>query len=116
MCNQAEILIIGVAGGGAGGALAPPGKISWLGRTKMGSWQDRNGSLAGQKWVLGRTEMEMISSETPHFEFFSVIFVYFLPLLVDFCHTFLFFFHFCLFLEPFTCHIFLVAKQFGRVA
>ena len=48
---------IGVAGGGAKGALAPPGKISYLGRTKMGSWQDRNESLAGQKWELGRTEM-----------------------------------------------------------
>ena len=35
---------IGVFGGGAG-------------RTKKGSWQDRNGSLAGQIWELGRTEM-----------------------------------------------------------
>ena len=48
---------IGVAGGGPGGPGPPPGKISQLGRTKMGSWQDRNGILAGQKWELGRTQM-----------------------------------------------------------
>ena len=43
--------------GGAGGALAPPleklvslaGQKWDLGRTEMGAWQDRNGSLAGQK-------------------------------------------------------------------
>ena len=56
MCIVSDVYI-GVAGGGAEGALAPPGKISYLGRTKMGSWQDRNESLAGQKWELGRTEM-----------------------------------------------------------
>ena len=91
---------IGVAGGGAEGALAPPGKISYLGRTKMGSWQDRNESLAGQKWELGRTEMrawQMIICKTPHFASFPVIFVCFLPLLDGFCNILMFFFHFCLF-------------------
>ena len=45
-------------GGGPGGPWPPPGKISKLGRTEIGAWQDRNGSLAGQKLELGRTEME----------------------------------------------------------
>ena len=44
-------------GGGAGGALAPPleklvslaGQKWELGRTEMAAWQDRSGSLAGQK-------------------------------------------------------------------
>ena len=39
---------IGIAGGGPGGPWPPPGKISLLGRTKMGAWQDRNGILAAQ--------------------------------------------------------------------
>ena len=66
----------------------------------MGSWQDRNGSLAGQKWELGRTEMrawQMIICKTPHFASFPVIFVCFLPLLDGFCNILMFFFHFCLF-------------------
>ena len=45
-----RVKAIGVAGGGAGGALAPPWK-NYL------AWQDRKGSLAGQKWELGRTKM-----------------------------------------------------------
>ena len=48
---------IGVAGGGGRGSLGPPleklvslaGQKWELGRTEMGAWQDRNGSLAGQK-------------------------------------------------------------------
>ena len=66
----------------------------------MGAWQDRNGSLAGQKLELGRTEMkawQKIICETPHFARFSVIFVCFLPLLVGIYHIFLFFCHFWLF-------------------
>ena len=66
----------------------------------MGVWQDRNGSLAGQKWELGRTEMrawQMIICKTPHFASFPVIFVCFLPLLDGFCNILMFFFHFCLF-------------------
>ena len=57
----------------------------------MGSWQDRNGSLAGQKWELGRTEIgacqdinlsladdtDDVVCKTPHFASFSVIFVFF---------------------------------------
>ena len=48
---------IGVAGGGAEGAWAPPpleklvslaGQKWDLGRTEMAAWQDINGSLAGQ--------------------------------------------------------------------
>ena len=69
---------IGVAGGGAEGALALPGKISYLGRTKMGSWQDRNESLAGQKWEDGKT------CNTSHSATFSIIFVSVLPFLVGF--------------------------------
>ena len=41
---------IGVAGGWAAGALAPPWKNQLV-------WQDNNGILAGQKWDLGRTEI-----------------------------------------------------------
>ena len=66
----------------------------------MRAWQDRNGSLAGQKWELGRTEMrawQMIICKTPHFASFPVIFVCFLPLLDGFCNILMFFFHFCLF-------------------
>ena len=66
----------------------------------MESWQDRNESLAGQKWELGRTEMrawQMIICKTPHFASFPVIFVCFLPLLDGFCNILMFFFHFCLF-------------------
>ena len=56
---------IGVAGGGAGGAWAPPleklfslaGQKWHHGRTEMGAWQDKNGSLAGQNWEIDRTEM-----------------------------------------------------------
>ena len=48
---------IGVAGGGGRGGLGPPleklfslaGQKRDLGRTEMGAWQDRNGSLAGLK-------------------------------------------------------------------
>ena len=55
----------------------------------MGAWQDKNGSLAGQKWGLGRTEMrawQKIICKTPHFSRFSFILVCFLPFLVGFCH------------------------------
>ena len=72
-------------GGGRGG-LGPPleklislaGQNRELGRTGMEAWQDRNGSLAGQKWET----WQKINSNTPHFESFSVIFICFLPLLV----------------------------------
>ena len=91
-------------GGGRGG-LGPPleklislaGQKRELGRTEMGAWQDRNGSLAGQKWEA----WQKIICKTQHFESFSVISVYFLPLLVGFCHTFLFFSCFCLFFSRF---------------
>ena len=102
-------LTIGVFGGGAGGALAPPleklislaGQKRELGRTEMGAWQDRNGSLAGQKWEA----WQKIICKTQHFESFSVIFVYFLPLLVGFCHTFLFFSRFCLFFSHLSSNL-----------
>ena len=53
-CNHKnKAMTIGVAGGGAEGALAPLEKLvilagqKWeLGRTEMGAWQDRNVSLA----------------------------------------------------------------------
>ena len=64
------------------------------------SWQDKNGSLAGQKLQPGRTEMgawQKIICKTPHFSRFSVIFVCFLTLWVGFYHISLFFFHFWLF-------------------
>merc|ERR1711923_381223 len=64
---------------------------------EMGAWQDRNGSLAGQKWEA----WQKIICKTQHFESFCVISVYFLPLLVGFCHTFLFFSCFCLFFSRF---------------
>ena len=57
------LIFIGVAGGGPRGPWPPPGKISYLGRTKMGSWQDRNGSLARQKWELGRTVMGSLAED-----------------------------------------------------
>ena len=90
-------------GGGRGG-LGPPleklislaGQKRELGRTEMGAWQDRNGSLAGQKWEA----WQKIICKTQHLESFSVTFVYFLPLLVGFCHTFLFFSLFCLWAIP----------------
>ena len=50
-----------------------------FGRTEMGAWQDRNGSLAGQKWEA----WQKIIKNTPHFEFF-------LSFLSDFCHFWLF--------------------------
>ena len=102
-------LVIGIHrriwGGGRGG-LGPPleklislaGQKRELGRTEMGSWQDRNGSLAGQKWEA----CIKVISNTPHFKSFSAIFVCFLPLLVGFCHFFLFFSFFGLFF----CHLF----------
>ena len=40
---------------------------------------------------------QKIIRKTLHFPRFSVIFVWFLPLLVGFCHISLFFLHFCLF-------------------
>ena len=67
----------------------------------MGAWQDRNGSLAGQKWEA----WQKIICKTQHFESFSVIFVYFLPLLVGFCHTFLFFSRFCLFFSHLSSNL-----------
>ena len=95
-------------GGGRGG-LGPPleklislaGQKRELGRTEMGAWQDRNGSLAGQKWEA----WQKIICKTQHFESFSVIFVYFLPLLVGFCHTFLFFSRFCLFFSHLSSNL-----------
>ena len=48
----------------------------------MGAWQDRNGSLAGQKWEIDRTEMrdwQKIICKTPHFCLFSATFGWFLP-------------------------------------
>ena len=59
---------------------------------------------------------QKIISNTQNFESFSVIFVCFLPLLVCFCHTFLFFY------PVFACFsaIYLpmcpFAEQFGRIA
>ena len=67
----------------------------------MGAWQDKNGSLAGQKWEA----WQKIISNTPHFESFSVIFVCLLPLLVGFCHTFLYFSHFCLFFSHLSSNL-----------
>ena len=100
---------IGVAGGGGPGGLGPPlekllslaGQKRELGRTEMGAWQDKNGSLAGQKWEA----WQKIISNTPHFESFSVIFVCLLPLLVGFCHTFLYFSHFCLFFSHLSSNL-----------
>ena len=49
-------MVIGVFGGGPRGCWPPleklislAGQKRKLGRTKKGAWQDRNGSLAGQK-------------------------------------------------------------------
>ena len=81
------------------GSLA--GQKRELGRTEMGAWQDKNGSLAGQKWEA----WQKIISNTPHFESFSVIFVCLLPLLVGFCHTFLYFSHFCLFFSHLSSNL-----------
>ena len=91
------------------GGLGPPlekllslaGQKRELGRTEMGAWQDKNGSLAGQKWEA----WQKIISNTPHFESFSVIFVCLLPLLVGFCHTFLYFSHFCLFFSHLSSNL-----------
>ena len=47
--NLRRLVVIGVFGGGRG-ASAPPWK-NYL------AWQDKKGSLAGQKWELGRTKM-----------------------------------------------------------
>ena len=41
----------------------------------MGAWQDKYGSLAGQKWEA----WQKIICKTQHLESFSGIFVYFLP-------------------------------------
>ncbi len=107
--------------GGGRGALAPPleklislaGQKRELGRTEMGAWQDKNGSLAGQKWEA----WQKIISNTPHFESFSVIFVCLLPLLVGFCHTFLYFSHFCLFFSHLSSNLQnSLAGQLGRKA
>ena len=38
-------------GGGGGGGPRPPAWKNYL------AWQDRKGTLAGQKWELGRTKM-----------------------------------------------------------
>ena len=64
-----------------------------LGRTKMGAWQDKNESLAGQKWEA----WQKITCNTSHAATFSLIFVSVLPFLVGFFHIFLFFFQFCMF-------------------
>ena len=62
----------------------------------MGAWQDKNGSLAGQKWQLGRTEIgawqdrnenlaedysqnSTFSKVFCHFCLFSATFGWFLP-------------------------------------
>ena len=106
-------------GGGAGGALAPPWKNQL-------AWQDKNGSLAGQKWELGRTEMaawqdrneslaednlqkSTFSKVFCHFCLFSATFGLFLP-------YFPVFLQFLNVLQPFTCNICPLAEQFGRVA
>ena len=107
-------------GGGRGG-VGPPleklislaGQKRELGRTKKGAWQDRNGSLAGQKWEAWWN----IISNNPHFESFSVIFVCFLPLLVGFCSPFLFFSHFCLFFSHLSSNLSISRTgQLGRKA
>ena len=94
---------IGVFGGGPPleKLLSLAGQKRELGRTEMGAWQDKNGSLAGQKWEA----WQKIISNTPHFESFSVIFVCLLPLLVGFCHTFLYFSHFCLFFSHLSSNL-----------
>ena len=61
-----RLLSTGAPGGGAG----PP-------LEKMGPRQDKNGSLAGQKWEA----WQKIICKPPHFNIFCVIFVCFLPLL-----------------------------------
>ena len=51
-------MVISVAGGVGQGGLGPPleklvslaGQKWHHGRTEMGAWQDKNRSLAGQKW------------------------------------------------------------------
>jgi len=73
------------------GSLA--GQKGKLGRTKMGAWQDKNESLAGQKWEA----WQKITCNTSHAATFSLIFVSVLPFLVGFFHIFLFFFQFCMF-------------------
>ena len=92
----------------------------------MGAWQDKNGSLAGQKWELGRTEMgawqdrneslaednlqnSTFSKVFCHFCLFSATFGWFLP-------YFPVFLQFLTVLQPFTCNVCPLAEQFGRVA
>ena len=79
-----------------------------LGRTKMGAWQDRNGSLAGQKWELGRTEMrawQMIICKNSTFCQFSCHFCLFFATFGWFLQYFHVFLSFLPVFQAFTCHI-----------
>ena len=86
--------------GGAGGALAPPleklislaGQKRELGRTEMGAWQDRNGSLAGQKWEA----WQKIIRSTHHLKIY-------LSFLSVFCHFWLVSAMFSCFSSIFDC-------------
>ena len=69
----------------------------------MGAWQDRNNSLAGQIWELGRIEKEILAVDNLenttfsqffcHFYLFSATFGCFLPHIPVFPPLLLFFSH-----------------------
>ena len=94
-------------GGGRGG-LGPPleksvslaGHKLELGRTEMGAWQDRNGKLGKRLFV-----------KLLILQLFLSFFVWFLPLLVGFCHI-------SLFSSTFACFaaIYLSFLPIGRTA
>lgn len=85
----------------------------------MSAWQDRNGSLAGQIWELGRTEKKILAVDDLenttfcqffyNFYIFSAIFGCFLPHIPVFPP-------FLLVFQPFICHFCQFAEQIGRVA
>ena len=85
----------------------------------MSAWQDRNGSLAGQIWELGRTEKKILAVDNLEnttfcqfsypFYLFSAIFGCFLPHIPVFPP-------FLPFFQPFIWHFCQFAEQFGRVA
>ena len=77
----------------------PPGKINYLGRTKKRVWQDRNGSLAGQKLEVAEDDEQLSTLKLKVF----------LPFLSVFCHFWLvsaIFFCFSPIFCLFFCHLF----------